>query len=223
MERIAHSYEFISKKNKIFVVFLTIGILLFMQSNMISTAHAHAGKLLNVNGKDYWIWVASVGEPGVIDVLGGAEAYIYAADPQDPLNPDSNKTKPIEGMDALLKFDIIAGDKNKTFALEQVWNSTGAEVGHYKSPFIHTVETTYDYRLFGDWNGTQFEATWTCNPGEIPESPQTNKSKILTNGIIQKAESGGFSCPKPLGEISFPERSISNVEIQGKLNGTTTN
>lgn len=50
-------------------------------------------------------------------------------------------------MDAILKFNIVAGNKIKTFPLEQVWNSTGVEIGHYKSPFILTLETTYDYSL----------------------------------------------------------------------------
>ncbi|WP_148685952.1 hypothetical protein [Candidatus Nitrosocosmicus hydrocola] len=211
------------------VVVIAITITLLTQvfsttiiSNSMNTAYGHAGKLLNVNGKDYWIWVASIGEPGIIDVKGGAEAYIYTADPVDPLNGDSNKTKPVEGLDATLKFDVMAGNKNKTFDLVQVWNSTGAEVGHYESPFIHTVDTTYDYKLFGDWNGTKFEATWTCTPGELPEYSQTNETITLTEGVIQKAESGSFSCPIPISEISFPEPSMSNVDIQGRLNSTNT-
>jgi len=211
------------------VVVIAITITLLTQvfststiSNSMTTAYGHVGKLLNVNGKVFWIWVASIGEPGIIDVKGGAEAYIYRADPADPLNGDSNKTKPVEGLDAILKFDVMAGNKNKTFDLVQVWNSTGAEVGHYESPFIHTVDTTYDYTLFGDWNGTKFEATWTCTPGELPEYSQTNETITLGEGVIQKAESGSFSCPIPISEISFPEPSMSNVDIQGRLNGTNT-
>lgn len=40
--------------------------------------------------------------------------------------------------------------------------------------------------------------------------------------MIQKAENGGFSCPKLIDEISFPELSESNVYIQAKLNLTNT-
>lgn len=211
------------KRTLFVIVAITIAVTLSTQifaTTFSNTAFAHSGKLINVNGKDYWIWVATKPDPAYLDTISGAEAYIYTADPQDPLNGDSNQTKPVEGMDAMLKIDVIAGDKNKTFALQQVWNDTDAETGHYESPFVHTVETTYDYRLFGDWNGTQFDVTWSCTPGEVPESPQTNETTTLSNGVIQKAESGGFSCPKPLSEISFPEQYLSNVDIQAKLNGT---
>lgn len=217
----------VSKRKTLFsIVVITIAITLSTQMIAMTlsqnTAYAHSGKLLNVNGKDYWIWVASIGEPTIIDQLGGAEAYIYTADPQDPLNGDSNNTKPVDGMDSILKFNVIAGGKNKTLDLQQVWNSTDAESGHYESPFIHTVDTTYDYELFGDWNGTKFSATWTCTPGELPEYAQTNETKTLSDGVTQKAESGSFSCPIPPSEVSFPEPSMSNVDIQTKLNGTST-
>lgn len=199
---------------------MTITVLLLTQTNFVDHALAHSGKLLNVNGKDYWIWVATVGEPGLLDVKSGAEAYIYAADPSDPLNGDSNKTKPLNGMDSLLKFDIISAGKNKTLDLQQVWNSTGSEIGHYESPVVFTVETTYDFRLFGDWNGTKFDVTWSCTPAEVIEYPQNNETIALSSGVIQKAESGGFSCPKPLSDISFPEPYMSNIEIQTRLNNT---
>lgn len=218
--------KFVTRRTLTLVMAVTIAITLSTQlialTSLQNTAFAHSGKLLNVNGKDYWIWVASIGEPTIVDQMGGAEAYIYTADPKDPLNGDSNNTKPVEGMDSILKFNVIAGGKNKTFDLQQVWNNTAAELGHYESPFIHTVATTYDYELYGNWNGTKFSATWTCTPGELPEYSQTNETETLSGGVTQKAESGSFSCPIPPSEISFPEPSMSNVDIQAKLNGTRT-
>jgi hypothetical protein len=94
---------------------------------------------------------------------------------------------------------------NKTFDLLPVWNSTGLEVGHYESPAVFTAAATYDMKLIGDWNGTRFDGTWSCTPGEVPERPQDNSTSTISEGVIQKAESGGFTCPTPLSEISIPD------------------
>lgn len=216
-------YSDFNKKRKnsgIFILMVTT-LLIPMSTNLVSNTEAHSGTLLDVNGKDYWIWVDAI-EPASIDVMGGGDVYISEADPQDPLNADSNKTKPVGGMEEILKFNVIADGKNKTIDLHQVWNSSGPEIGHYEAPFIHTVNTPYEYQLYGNWDGTQFAASWTCTPGTEPEYKQTNGTVTLSEGVTQKAESGPFSCPKPISEVSFPEPSISNVEIQNKLNGTNT-
>jgi hypothetical protein len=195
---------------------------LSIQLGIVSNVEAHSGTLVNVNGKDYWIWVDAI-EPAAVDVMGGGDVYISEADPQDPLNPDSNKTKPVDEMDTTLKFNVIANGKNKTFDLHKVWNSSGVEVGHYVAPFIHTVKTSYDYELFGNWNGTAFSAKWSCTPDVTPEYLQINETITLSEGVVQKAQSGPFKCPQQISEVSFPEPSLSNVEIQNKLNGTDRN
>ncbi len=77
MDKIIQTLKLDLKKNKIITMFLKKGILLIIQSYVISSTQAHSGKLINVNGKDYWIWVASVGEPGVIDVSSCNSNYIF--------------------------------------------------------------------------------------------------------------------------------------------------
>jgi hypothetical protein len=96
-------------------------------------------------------------------------------DPSDPLNPQANDTKPIEGLENMLKVEVAAGDKNKTFDFEPAFMNPG----HYEAPFFPTVETTYNYTLFGEINGTDFRATWTCSPagGEGTEVYSRNLSK----------------------------------------------
>lgn len=77
MDKIIQTLKLDLKKNKIITMFLKKGILLIIQSNVISTTQSHSGKLINVNGKDYWIWVATVGEPVVIDVSSCNSNYIF--------------------------------------------------------------------------------------------------------------------------------------------------
>jgi hypothetical protein len=219
----SHFLNVLNKKNTTFVFIALMTILMMTTSiSMIYNVQAHSGKLLNINGKDYWVWVDINHDGDVVDVLGGGDIYISEADPQDPLNQDSNKTIPVSGMEEILGFNVIANGKNKTFDLERVWNGTDYEAGHYEAHFIHTTAVPYEYELFGNWNGTQFSATWTCTPGVEPEYKQTNETTTLSEGVIQKADSGPFNCPKPLSEVSFPDISISNAEIQAKLNGSTT-
>ena len=57
----------------------------------------------------------------------------------------------------MLKVEVVAGAKNKTIDFEPAFR----EPGHYEAPFFPTVETTYNYTVFGSINGTTFNATWT--------------------------------------------------------------
>jgi hypothetical protein len=218
-----------SSKRTVPVTVLTIAIatILLTQGlattsfNFMNEAFGHVGKLVNVNGKDYWIWVDAK-YPAVINVLGGGDLYVYEADPQDPLNPDSNKTKPVDGLSEILKLNVIASGQNKSFPIETIWNGTAEEAGHYESHFIHTAENTpYEYELFGNWNGTQFSVSWTCTPGVEPDYKQTNETTTLSEGVLLKADAGQFGCPKPMAELSIPESSGSNVEVQTNTNNTT--
>ena len=55
-----------------------------------------------------------------------------------------------------------------------------------KLPFFPTIETTYNYTLFGNINGTEFRATWTCSPAE-GEPMSDNSTKQISDGVIRKA------------------------------------
>ena len=70
------------------------------------------------------------------------------------------------------------------------------EPGHYEAPFFPTVETTYNYTLFGDINGTAFRATWTCNPAGGESEPMSDNSTVqISEGVTRKGMVGGFGCP----------------------------
>jgi hypothetical protein len=90
--------------------------------------------------------------------------------------------------------------------------------GHYEAPFFPTIETTYNYRLFGDINGTAFNVTWTCSPAGGESEPISDNSTIqISEGVTRKGMVGGFSCPQSKVDAGFPEPFMSNNEIVEKL------
>ena len=114
----------------------------------------------------------------------------------------------------MLKVEISAGNKNKTLDFEPAYG----EPGNYEAPFFPTVETTYNYTLFGDINGTAFRATWTCNPAGGESEPMSDNSTVqISEGVTRKGMVGGFGCPQSKTDAGFPEPFMSNNEIVNKL------
>jgi len=184
---------------------------IMMASSMlvISTAYAHEGRLYSIGDKDYWITVGSINEPVFVDDKSGAEAFISLADPSDPLNSDANGTKNIEGLEKTIKFEISAGDKKKELIVEPAWR----DPGHYEATFYPTIETTYNYRLFGTINNVSVSLDYQCVPGGAQEGAQENVTKQISEGVTLKAQRGGFGCPASRADAGFPEPYVSNNEL----------
>jgi hypothetical protein len=189
---------------------------------MQNTAFAHQRQLFTIGDKDYLFVVGSLGEPLYVDQKSGVDFSAFWPDPSDPVNSRANGTKPIEGLENMLKVDVAAGDKNKTFDFEPAFMNPG----HYEATFFPTVETTYNYTLFGNINGTNFRDTWTCSPGGGESEPLSVNSTVeITQNVTRKSIMGGFGCPLPLSDAGFPEPMMSNQEIVKKfaeLENTTT-
>jgi hypothetical protein len=81
------------------------------------------------------------------------------------LNSFANGSKPIEGLEKMLKVEISAGAKKKVLALEPAFR----EPGHYEAAFYPTVQTTHNYRIFGNVSGVPVDLTFTCAPGGVAE------------------------------------------------------
>jgi hypothetical protein len=210
-----------------FIAITTIAIaaLLVLSSTGIlqNMAFAHQRQLFTIGDKDYLFVVGSIGEPLYVDQKSGVELFAYWPDPSDPVNSQANGTKPIEGLEKMLKVDVSAGDKNKTLDFEPAFR----DPGHYGAPFFPTVETTYNYTVFGSINGTTFNATWTCSPGGGESDPTSDNSTVeISPNVTRKSITGGFGCPLPISDAGFPEPMMSNQEIVKKLaeieNATTT-
>lgn len=193
----------------------TVAILLLSSSCILqNVAFAHQRQLFTIGDKDYLFVVGSLGEPLYIDQKSGVDFSAFWPDPSDPVNSRANGSKPIGGLENMLKVEVVAGDKNKTFDFEPAFMNPG----HYEAPFFPTVETTYNYTLFGVINGTNFRATWTCSPAGGEGTLISNNSTVeISPNVTRKSMMGSFGCPQPLSEAGFPEPMMSNQEIVKKL------
>jgi hypothetical protein len=201
-----------------FIAITTIAIaaILVLSSTGIlqNMAFAHQRQLFTIGDKDYLFVVGSIGEPLYVDQKSGVDMSAYWPDPSDPVNSQANGTKPIEGLESMLKVDVSAGDKNKTLDFEPAFRDPGV----YEAPFFPTVETTYNYTVFGNINGTDFEATWTCSPGGGESEPISDNSTVeISPNVTRKSIVGSFGCPLPVSDAGFPEPMMSNQEIVKKL------
>jgi hypothetical protein len=187
-------------------------------SSTVQDTWAHESRLYNIGNKDYWITVGSIGEPVYVDDKSGAEAFIRTADPLNPLDRNANGTKMVEGLERDLKFEVSAGDKKKIFEIEPAFD----DPGHYEAFFYPTIETTYNYRLFGTINNVTVNFDFQCQTTE-GEGNQDNSTKQISEGVIQKAQRGGFGCITSRTDVSFPEPYVSNNELVGMLNQTKAN
>jgi hypothetical protein len=207
-------------KNKFQLMILTslFSILVGGFSSTVQDTWAHESRLYNIGNKDYWITVGSIGEPVYVDDKSGAEAFIRTADPSNPLDRNANGTKMIEGLERDLKFEVSAGDKKKIFEIEPAFD----DPGHYEAFFYPTIETTYNYRLFGTINNVTVNFDFQCQTTE-GEGNQDNSTKQISEDIDQKAQRGGFGCITSRADVSFPEPYVSNNELVGMLNQTKAN
>jgi hypothetical protein len=189
-------------------------LLLFVSVADTQFAFAHQRQLFTIGDKDYLFVVGSVNEPVFVDDKSGVELFAYWPNASDPVNSQANGTRPIEGLEKMLKVEISAGDKKKELEFEPAF----MDPGHYEAPFFPTIETTYNYTLFGDINGTAFNATWTCSPAGGDATPiSDNSTTQLSQGVTRKSIMGSFGCPLPRADAGFPEPYMSNVEIQKML------
>ena len=186
----------------------------FVTSFTIQNIYAHQRQLFTIGNEDYLFVVGSLNEPIFVDDKTGVDFAAYSPDPTDPVNSKANGTKPLDGLENFLKVELAAGDKKKVLNFEPAYQNPG----HYEASFFPTIETTYNYTLFGNINGTDFRATWTCSP-EGTEAASDNSTKQLSDGVIRKAILGSFGCPESRTDLGFPEPYLANNEISNKLSG----
>ncbi len=200
-------------------IFLTLfGVIIavsMLAAPVLQMSYAHQRALFEINGKDYLFVVGSANEPLYVDDKTAATLDAYWPNTTDPTNTRVNGTQPITGLEDMLKVEILAGDKNMTSNLEPAYG----EIGSYESEtFYPTVATTFDYRIYGDINGTAFDVTFSCSPtGE--QGVSDNSTVQISEGVERKALLGGFGCPEE--RIGFPEPYISQFEVSQELNRTS--
>lgn len=125
--------------------------------------------------------------------------------------------QPITGLENMLKVEILAGDKNRTPNLDPAFG----EVGKYESEtFYPTVATTFDYRIYGNINGTNFDVIFSCQPSGGESAPSDNFTVDISENVVRKALQGGFGCPED--RTGFPEPYMSQFDLSQQLNRTST-
>lgn len=187
-----------------------------LTAHSFQMSYAHQRALFDINGKDYLFVIGSANEPLYVDDKTAATLDGYWPDASDPTNSRANGTQPITGLENMLKVEILAGDKNMTSNMDPAFG----EVGKYESEtFYPTVATTFDYRIYGNINGTNFDVTFSCQPGG-ETAPSDNSTVDISENVVRKALQGGFGCPED--RVGFPEPYISQYELIQQLNRTST-
>jgi hypothetical protein len=200
--------------------FTLVGVVIVMSilvtAPILQISYAHQRALFNINGQDYLFVIGSLNEPVSVDDKTGVELRAMYPDISNPTDSSANGTQPVTGLEGSLNVEILAGDKNLTSNLEPAFG----ELGSYESePFYPTIATTYDYRIYGDINGTAFDVTFSCNPAGGEAAQSDNSTVQISEGVERKALLGGFGCPTE--RIGFPEPYISQYEVSQVLNRTS--
>jgi hypothetical protein len=200
----------------LFGVVITMSMLI--STPILQMSYAHQRALFNINDQDYLFVIGSLNEPVSVDDRTAVDFRAMYPDPANPTDSRANGTQPVTGLEETLKVEILAGDKNLTSDL----NPSYGKLGSYESePFYPTIATTFDYRIYGDINGTSFDVTFSCNPAGGEAAPSDNSTVQISEGVERKALLGGFGCPEE--RIGFPEPYISQFEISQELNRTSSN
>ena len=88
---------------------------------------------------------------------------MYTPDPNDPMNTDSNSTKPIEELQDSLKAEISPNVKTEILNLEP----DEEQQGHYAVPLIPDVEFTYKFRIIGYLSGNSVSIEFSSSHGAV--------------------------------------------------------
>jgi len=184
---------------------------------VLQMSYAHQRALFSINGKDYLFVIGSANEPLYVDDKTAATLDGYWPNASDPTNSRANGTQPITGLENMLKVEILAGDKNMISNLDPAFG----EVGKYESEtFYPTVATTFDYRIYGNINGTNFDVTFSCQPAGGESAHSDNSTVDISENVVRKALQGGFGCPED--RTGFPEPYISQFDLSQQLNKSST-
>lgn len=203
--------------NKVRLTFIcTIFALSILVAPIFQLSNAHQRALYNINGNDMLFVIGSANEPLNVDDKTNVVFDAYWPDASDPTSTEANGTQPISGLEDMLKVEILAGNKNMTSNLDPAFG----EIGKYESEtFYPTIPTTYNYRIYGDINGTAFDATFSCRPAGGEAAPSDNSTVEISENVVRKALQGGFGCPSE--RIGFPEPYISQYDLSHEINRTS--
>ena len=193
-------------------IFAMVSIII---SPILQISYAHQRALYTINGKDYLFVIGSLNEPAFINDKTGVDFSAYWPNATDPTNTKANDTKPITGLENMLKVDILAGNKIMTSDLKPAFGKLGA---YESDTFYPTIPTTFTYRIYGNINGTNFDVKYSCNPAGGEATKSDNSTVQISNNVVRKASLGGFGCFEQ--RVGFPEPILSQHDLIQSLNKT---
>ena len=191
--------------------------IVLMTSPLAAFAHEH--RTFTINEKQFNITIGSINEPVYIDDKSGVEVVVeeLAETPHDGEEHEEGDAHaegtPVEGLEKLLKVEVIAGEKKKTFDLAPRFGVKGA----YQAVFFPTVETTYSYRLVGRINNAAIDITFTCNPAGHPVTTDDTTAVEISDKVTQTIKSGAFGCPRAKADAGFPEQAGSMYQLKQSM------
>lgn len=193
---------------------MAIAALLLFSMSSKGLVYAHQKQLYTVGNNKYLFLSGFLNEPVYVDDKSGVDLYVYTPDPKDPMNTDSNSTKPVEELQDSLKAEISAGANTKVLDFEP----DEEQPGHYTASFIPDVETTYKFRIFGNLSGSPISVDFSCSPGAVSEDTViSNSTEKISDSVTRNGVIGGYECPAPRSDGAFPEPILSNVDISKKI------
>jgi hypothetical protein len=209
-----HSHKLqITMKNQISnLSMVALAIAIF---SIAPLALAHERDTFKIGDKYYLLTVGSLNEPFIVDNISGVDLRVMQVTGPggNGASNGTGKGTPVTGLERTLKVELAAGDKKETLSFDPSDKAPGA----YAANFIPTVQTTYNYRIFGAIDNHSVDLTFTCVTGEVSESAEDNSRVRVSDLITRLRKIGAFGCPASKTALGFPEPSLSSYELNQGL------
>ena len=209
-----HSHKLqITMKNQISI--LSMAALAIAFFSIAPLALAHERDTFKIGDKYYLLTVGSLNEPFMVDNISGVDLRVLQVSGPggNGASNGTGKGTPVTGLERTLKVELAAGDKKETLSFDPSDKAPGA----YAANFIPTVQTTYNYRIFGAIENNSVDLTFTCVTGEVSESAEDNSQVKVSDSITRLRKIGAFGCPASKKTMGFPEPSLSSYELNQGL------
>jgi hypothetical protein len=200
-------------KNQISI--LSMVVLAIALFSIAPLALAHERDTFKIGDKYYLLIVGSLNEPFIVDNISGVDLRVsqISGPGGNGANNGTGKGTPVTGLERTLKVELAAGDKKETLSFDSSDKAPGA----YAANFIPTVQTTYNYRIFGAIDNSSVDLTFTCVTSEVSESAEDNSQVKVSDSITRLRKIGAFGCPASKKTMGFPEPSLSSYELNQSL------
>ena len=207
-----HKAQITMKKQISILSMVALAIAFF---SIAPLAWAHERDTFKIGDKYYLLTVGSLNEPFIVDNISGVDLRVsQVSGPGGKGASDGmGKGTPVTGLERTLKVELAAGNKKETLSFDPSDKAPGA----YAANFIPTVQTTYNYRIFGAIDNNSVDLTFTCVTGEVSESAEDNSQVKVSDSITRLRKIGAFGCPASKKTMGFPEPSLSSYELNQSL------